>query len=208
MFRDSLNSLLNLIKPRALSLAGFAYAPILLSTLFIPTQGKAQTYPDLSNHWAQVCVERLSERGIISGYPDGTFKPREPVTRAEYAALVNAAFPNEAVERQAINFRDIPYDYWAQPAIQSAYRKGFLSGYPNNRFRPQQNIPRVQAFVALASGLDYQVQNGTTEILLGSYVDAPQIPEYGRNAVAAMTQKQGVILAQTSSNIQRLNRVD
>jgi len=206
MFRDSLTSLLNLIKPRALSLAGFAYAPILLSALFIPTQGKAQTYPDLSNHWSQVCVERLSERGIISGYPDGTFKPRKPVTRAEYAALVNAAFPNEAVERQAIDFRDIPNDYWAQPAIQSAYRKGFLSGYPNNRFRPQQNIPRVQAFVALASGLDYQVQyNDTTEILIGSYGDAEDIPEYGRNAVAATTQKQGVILAQASSNIQRLD---
>ncbi|HEY9807409.1 MAG TPA: S-layer homology domain-containing protein, partial [Candidatus Obscuribacterales bacterium] len=87
----------------------------------------------------------------------------------------------------------MPSNYWAAGAIQEAYRRGFLSGYPDRKFMPSQSIPRVQSVVALASGLGYSATQPTTEVLNGAYADAVAIPEYARNGVAAATEKRLVV---------------
>ncbi|GAB4196232.1 MAG: hypothetical protein Fur006_43480 [Coleofasciculaceae cyanobacterium] len=61
-------------------------APIVIS---VPTQ--AATFSDVSNHWARPFIESLAEAKIVNGFPDGTFKPNQPVTRAEFATLVQTA---------------------------------------------------------------------------------------------------------------------
>ena len=145
------------------------------------------------NYWAGSCIGALAQRQIIKGYPDGRFRPADPVTRAEYAALLRQAFPNQALVREGVTFTDVPSNYWAATAIQEAYRRGFLSGYPDRKFMPNQSIPRVQAVVALASGLSYSPTQPTTLVLNGAYADAGAIPDYGRNAVAAATEKSLVV---------------
>ncbi|MBN4001188.1 fasciclin domain-containing protein [Nostoc sp. LPT] len=140
-----------------------------------------------SDYWARPFIQALAENNVISGFPDGTYRPNQPVTRAEFAALIQKAFGNQNRVRQlsAGGFSDVPANYWAAAAIQSAYETGFLAGYPGNVFRPNQEIPRVQGIVALNNGLG--LTGGDTSTLTNFYNDASAIPEYAVNSVAAAT---------------------
>ncbi|MEH2146838.1 S-layer homology domain-containing protein [Nostoc sp.] len=150
------------------------------------------TFSDVSsNYWAAQFIQQLSQRGVIAGFPDGSFRPEEPVTRAQFAAMVNKAF-QKAQQRQAINFTDVPSNYWASTAIQQAYTIGFLSGYPGNRFEPNQAIPRQQVLVSLANGLEYS-PSGNTESTLQYFNDASNIASYARSPIAAATEKKIVV---------------
>ncbi|HLO88339.1 MAG TPA: S-layer homology domain-containing protein [Nostocaceae cyanobacterium] len=144
-----------------------------------------------SNYWAAQFIQELSQRGVIAGFPDGTFRPEEPVTRAQFAAMINKAFLKSA-QRQPINFSDVPSNYWGYSAIQKAYTIGFLSGYPGNTFRPNEAIPRQQVLVSLANGLEY-APAGNVETTLQYYNDAANIAGYARSPIAAATEKQIVV---------------
>ncbi len=165
--------------------------PLAIATA-LPSQAQT-TFADVSStYWAETYITTLAQRGIISGFPDGSFGPDQPVTRAQFAALVQKAFPQAAATRSVMNFGDVPGNYWATPAIQTAYTTGFLSGYPDNSFQPNQNIPRVQALVSLANGLNYAPSTSVNTIL-GIYQDAAAIPDYAQNSVAAATEQRMVV---------------
>lgn len=161
-----------------------------------PSRGRqivqATTFPDIQGNWAQAFIEALAARGIIQGFPDGTFRPNAPVTRAQFAAMIRQAF-EQPLERPATQFSDIPANFWALDAIQEAYRMGFMEGYPNNIFLPDQNIPRVQVLVALVSGLDLSAPAQTTAILNQTFQDAAQIPDWAQTSIAAATVNQMVV---------------
>jgi uncharacterized lipoprotein YddW (UPF0748 family) len=159
-----------------------------------PTAAFSQTrLNDIQGNWAQPCIQQLAQRKIISGYPDGSFKPNAPVTRAEFAAMLGTAFPDASAVRTGGKFADVPITYWASDAIRKAYQTGFLAGYPGGVFQPNQNIPRVQALVSLASGLKYVPAKPSLETLNTAFADATGIPEYSKSAIAAATEKQLVV---------------
>lgn len=153
---------------------------------------QSRTFPDIQGHWAQTFIETLADRGVILGFPDGTFRPDAPVTRAQFAAMIRQAF-ERAAERGGTEFTDVSPTYWGYDAIQEAYRMGFLEGYPNNIFLPEQNIPRVQVLVSLATGLDLNPPTQVAEVLNRSFQDAGQIPNYARSQIAAATLNQLVV---------------
>ena len=149
-----------------------------------------------SDYWARPFIQALADNNVIAGFPDGTFRPNQAVTRAEFAALIQKAFGNQNRVRQLNpgGFSDVPANYWAASAIQSAYETGFLAGYPGNVFRPNQEIPRVQGIVALASGLGLTPSStGTSSDLSTYYNDASSIPNYAVNSVTAATQSSIVV---------------
>jgi hypothetical protein len=150
-------------------------------------------FSDTQKHWAQACISQLAERKLISGYPDNTFRPDASVTRAEFAALLYKVFPEAPSVRDAITFSDVPANHWAYKAIQAVYRAGFVSGYPDRTFKPNQQIPRVQAIVALASGLKYATTANADETLQQYFDDAAQIPGYAKGAIAAAIQRQLIV---------------
>ena len=150
------------------------------------------SFPDIQGNWARSFIEALAARGIIRGFPDGTFRPDEPVTRAQFAAMIRQAF-QRAPQRQGTQFADVPANYWGLEAIQTAYRTGFLEGYPNNIFLPEQNIPRVQVLVSLATGLDLSPPAQLATVLNTNFRDAAQIPAFARDQVAAATVNQLVV---------------
>ncbi len=152
--------------------------------------------------WTQPCIEQLAQKQIISGYPDGSFKPSAPVTRAEFAAMVGKAFPNTADVRNGVPFADVPANYWAKDAIAKAYKTGFLSGYPGGVFKPSEKIPRSQALVSLSSGLKYSPSSPVANTLNGAFSDAATIPDYAKRAIAAATEKQLVV---NYPDVKRLN---
>ena len=153
-----------------------------------------------TNYWAQTFIQELASRDIIKGFPDGGFRPNDPVTRAQFAAMLNKSM-NKASIRNGVTFVDVDPNYWAASAIQKAYTTGFMAGYPGNIFEPTQNIPRVQILVSLANGLNYTA-NQAPETLLQTYADAGSIPNYARNSVAAATENRMVV---NYPNVQFLN---
>ncbi len=155
-----------------------------------------------SDYWARPFIQVLAENNVIAGFPDGSFRPNQPVTRAEFAALIQRAFSNQNRVRQlsAGGFSDVPAGYWAASAIQLAYETGFLAGYPGNVFRPNQEIPRVQGIVALSSGLG--LSGGDTSTLSTYYNDASAIPDYAIGSVAAATEGNLVV---NYPNVRQLN---
>ncbi len=168
-----------------------------------PTAAYGETkFSDVQGNWAQPCIEQLAQRRIISGYPDGSFKPNASVTRAEFAAMLGKAFPDAAGVRTGGKFTDVPTNYWASDAIRKAYQTGFIAGYPGGVFQPTQNIPRVQALVSLASGLKYAPGKPSLETLTGAFADADGIPQYSQSAIAAATEKQLVV---NYPNVRTLN---
>ena len=150
------------------------------------------TFNDVpTNYWAQTFIQELASRDIIKGFPDGGFRPNDPVTRAQFAAMLSKAV-NKAPIRGGTTFVDVDSNYWAASAIQKSYTTGFLSGYPGNVFEPTQNIPRVQILVSLANGLNYSASQAP-ETILQTYADASGIPNYARNSVAAATENRLVV---------------
>ncbi len=180
----------------------FGVVPLLANlTSPTPTVAQASRFRDVSpDYWAAPFINALVARNIISGFPDGTFKPNDPVTRAQFAAMVRKAF-NQPETRTGGNFRDVSRNYWANPAIQEAYRKGFLSGYPNNLFRPTQNIPKEQVLTALANGLNYRA-TGSSNDLLNSYQDRGNIANFAVAPIAAATENNLVV---NYPNLRQLN---
>jgi S-layer homology domain len=174
------------------ALVSLGIAATVLPTFLLPSPVVAASFSDVTfNYWARPFIERLADKGIIKGFPDGTFQPDKPVTRAEFAAIVRQAFTKSQV-RSRRDFRDVPGNYWAAPAIEQAYTTGFMSGYPDGEFRPTQQIPKVQVLVSLAAGLGLN-SRGTAANILNVYKDAAQIPDYATNGVAAATQK-GIVV--------------
>jgi len=166
-----------------------AAAPLVVSA---PAAAQTGNFSDVSfSYWARPFIQRLAQQNVIAGFPDGTFKPEQPVTRAQFAALINQAFSQPA-ERSARNFSDVSANYWAQAAIQNAYRSGFLSGYPDGSFRPNQPITRTEAIVSLINGLGLRA-TGSIDAALDAYQDENQIPSYARDELAAATQRTIVV---------------
>lgn len=153
------------------------------------TDTPAVNLPDIQGHWAAPFIQALVGREIITGFPDGTFKPDTKMTRSQFAALISQAFDQPLVHA-AIQFRDLPPNFWAAGAIAEATRMGFLSGYPGGQFQPNQELNRVQTIVALISGLG--LTDGSKN-LLRIYQDRLRIPGYATAKVAAATQRQMVV---------------
>ncbi|NJL83115.1 MAG: S-layer homology domain-containing protein [Chloroflexaceae bacterium] len=129
------------------------------------TQQAAETgFPDVSaDYWAAPFIEVLREANIIVGYPDGQFRPQQPIHRDEFAALVSKAFSQEQVRSIpfASIFADVPEDYWANPAIEEAYETGFL-GQSDGKFNPQESVTKAAALVALNRGLETALPTAAT----------------------------------------------
>jgi hypothetical protein len=163
-----------------------ASTPLTEAIKATPAPSKIAQASDVAGNWAEPFIKALVEKDIIKGYPDGTFKPDQPVTRAEFAALLNKAFDLKPI-RAARKFKDIPKKYWATEVIQKAYQGGFLAGYPNGTFAPKQNIIRIQSLVSLINGSKLE-PSGNLDIN-GVFGDAAQVPSYGQNALIAATQR-------------------
>ena len=146
-------------------------------------------FPDITNHWAKPFIEALARRGILKGYPDGRFRPDNSVTRAEFAAIITATFYQIPKKREYVPFVDVPDNHWAASAIRKAYETVFISGFPNNYFRPDNRILRINALVSIVSGLEMtsKVSSDPLSILEEIYQDVDETPDYGKPAAAIAT---------------------
>jgi S-layer homology domain len=149
-------------------------------------------FSDVSNsYWAKPFIERLSKEGVMNGFPDGSFKPDQLVTRAQFAVILRSAFSEDSV-RKSRTFKDVPAKHWAAAAINKAYTTGFMSGYTDNTFRPDLKITKAQTLVFLANGLQLSVPKNVSKTL-SVYRDADEIADNAQNGVAAATENKLVV---------------
>jgi parallel beta-helix repeat protein len=149
----------------------------------------APSFTDIAGHWAEPFIRALASMDLTSGFADGSYQPDKVMTRAQYAALIALAF-NPTPKRPAINFSDVYKDFWAYKAIQIATSGGFVGGFSDRTFRPNQNVQRLQVIVSLVNGLGLTVNKGNSSL---PYSDASTIPDYARTAVATATQQKIVV---------------
>lgn len=108
---------------------------------------KDNAYSDVPDTaWYAAAVSTLSKMGVISGYPDGTFRPNEPITRAEFAAMI-ARF-DETAKSADTPFTDIS-GHWAENAIGKAYGNGWVAGSSKTVFCPESNLTRAETATLL-----------------------------------------------------------
>ena len=143
-------------------------------------------FSDIQNHWTKIFIDGLVKRVVISRFPDRTFRPNTNLTHAQFAAIVSKAFPIPD-KRPYISFIDVPATHWVA-AIQTAFKRGFISGYPDNLFKSENMITRAEALVALVSGIFGANPARTTNLILSKiYQDPTEIPNYAKKAIVLAT---------------------
>lgn len=102
----------------------------------------SQDYKDISDDlWSVTAISYMSKLGMVKGYPDGNFMPRADITRAEFAAIATR-FAD--IKTGSKTFTDVSEDHWAYDVIQKAAEAGWISGYPDGSFKPDQPITRAE----------------------------------------------------------------
>ena len=103
---------------------------------------KTNRYSDVAaTSWYNTAVSTLSSMGIITGYPDGTFRPNAAITRAEFAAIASRF---ERLTEGTKSFSDVPSSHWAAKYINFAATRGWVNGYADGTFRPNNSITRAE----------------------------------------------------------------
>jgi len=108
---------------------------------------KTTKFTDANNQWYSEAINYVVNKGLISGYPDGTFKPNANITRAEFAQMISGYV---TVGGNATNFKDVN-DHWAKEAIEKLYGNKSVTGYPDGTFKPNDEITRAEAVTILNS---------------------------------------------------------
>lgn len=144
-------------------------------------QVMAFQFPDVpKTHWASKQIDILSDQGVIVGYPDGTFKPDDNVTRAEFASMAIKALGQEHTKvMQPVNFNDITPEYWAYDAIQRALYFDLISEHEGPLFRPDDNVSRAEATTVSVNALTTAEISPAKalEVLSQKYGDVNSIPK-------------------------------
>lgn len=103
-------------------------------------------FKDANNDWFSPAINYTVSKGLISGYEDGTFKPNQNITRAEFAQMISG-YVKEGYPGSS-NFKDVK-GHWASDAIDAVYGNKAIKGYPDGTFKPNQDITRAEAVTIL-----------------------------------------------------------
>ncbi|WLR49034.1 N-acetylmuramoyl-L-alanine amidase [Halobacillus litoralis] len=124
-------------------------------------------------------INYLMNQGVLSGYPDGTFKPHKEVTREEAATLIARALKLDGTQRNTV-FSDVSRYSYASGYIQSSYEQGAISGYPDGTYKPKETMTRGQMAVSVSNA--FSLGSGSN----GSYGDVSSYAYY-YDAVKSVT---------------------
>lgn len=161
-----------------------------LSVLFLfciagwgwPLSANAAMPTDISGHWAHKHIESMVAQGVIAGYPDGSFRPDNPITRAEFVSMINRSF--YFMQKGFIHYIDVAEGDWYYQELARAQMAGYIKGNPEGTFLPNREITRQEAAVMLAKALRLD----TTAYTPLTFTDSKSIPEWSYNAIGAVVK--------------------
>jgi hypothetical protein len=146
---------------------------------------------DVQGHWAADTIQKMVDAGVVAGQPDGTFKPDNNISRAEFATLVVKAFKLE--EKAGKVFTDTS-DHWAKAFISTANANGIVSGYSDTEFGPNDPITREQMAVMIVKAAGWKAE-GAAKV----FPDDASISAWAKEAVSTASA-QGVIKGRPDGN--------
>jgi hypothetical protein len=167
-----------------------------------PTTPAAPTTPVFSDvsasYWGYDAISSLSSKGIVSGYPDGTFKPDASITRAEFATMLVKALGLDTTGTTG-QFTDVTADSWYYGSVNAAASAGLVSGMGDNLFAPNALITREQMAVMVSKALGNKAPatNGTE---LNAFSDSSSVSSW---AVSGMEEavKAGIVSGMTADTL-------
>ena len=138
----------------ALSVSGTGF--VLSSQEVAAQQAKSKFLDVPQNYWPRPFIDSLAEKDIVTGYLNGTFRPKQAVDRDDFSAMIRQAFNRASVRKipSGSYFKDVPKNYWAETPIKEAYETGFMNDFTGKEFRPKQPLTKAQALVVLMRGLN------------------------------------------------------
>ncbi len=143
----------------------------------------AARFQDTSGHWAESYIDRASSMGITNGYTDGTFRPNTPVTRAEFAGMVNRTLGNYGTT--SITYPDVRYGSWYYNDVAKAVAATYVAGYADGYFRPNDFITRQEVAVMI----ERFVPTSGYESNLRGYPDAYSVASWANSAFSKVCNK-------------------
>ena len=134
----------------------------------------ARTFADAADSPFATEIDTLSTFGLLEGYEDGTFRPTNAITRAEFCAMLANVL--DLPEGQNLSFSDVADDAWYNKAVSAMAARGFVSGMGDGTFRPDDTITYEQMVTILSSvavwaSMSAEELNGKTDISLADYQD-------------------------------------
>ncbi|MFS0725211.1 Ig-like domain repeat protein [Paenibacillus sp. 1P07SE] len=141
------------------------------------------TFTDTGSHWGGDTIRRAAAKGVVNGYPDGSFRPDHPVTRAEFLVMLSSVvqMPESSDARMAFT-DDAKIGAWAQSAVYASQQAGIVTGYSDGSFRPEAPITRVEMAMMVARALGL----GVDAIRPTDFADDSLIPQWAKGAAASV----------------------
>ncbi len=170
--------------------------------------GSPALLPDTRGHWAAQDIANLWARGVVEGFPDGTFRPAEPVTRAQWTKMLVLALGYgedvQALEGVDPWYSDLDSPHWAAPFVAVASETGLVLGYGDGTFRPDREVSRAEmaAMAVRALGLK-NVVAGSGGDAVGAFRDAAEVPPWAVEYVALAAQA-GLVTGYKDGTLQPL----
>ncbi|MDH6369966.1 hypothetical protein M2444_001744 [Paenibacillus sp. PastF-3] len=152
-----------------------------------------KTFADLQSHWAKADIELMASKRIINGVGVNSFSPDNPVTRAEFAAILVRSLGLNSLGKVA-GFKDVSTGDWYAGALAASAEAGIIEGFSDGSFRPGEEITREQMAVMLSRALDYVNKSVPAsdgiDTILRKYTDNGFVSSWAKHPVAALLTAQ------------------
>ncbi|MFF2483127.1 choice-of-anchor I family protein [Paenibacillus sp. NPDC058071] len=149
-----------------------------------PGQG-GSSFTDVNGHWAKDAIGKLAAAGILQGQPDGSFKPDNRMTRAEYMAVLYRLIGLQGSTAPGSGFKDVPAGAWYSVYVNALTSEGIAGGFSDGSFRPNKELTREEAFVLLYRAVKDQLPSGGSK---QPFTDNGDISGWAREAIEALAQ--------------------
>ncbi|MGF7186468.1 Leucine-rich repeat (LRR) protein [Desulfitispora alkaliphila] len=150
--------------------------------ILLPTKLFADISQDISGHWAEEVIQDWIAEELVTGYPDGTIRPNDDVTRAEFMTMINKAFGFES--KEDIHFPDVSEEAWFYDAVRIAVNQGYIGGYSDGTIKPLDPISRQEVAVILANIFSLAEDISYAS----SFIDVSTIPEWSKGFVGSVVK--------------------
>ena len=156
------------------------------------------TPADVKGHWAASYIQKLLNKGIVVGRPDGSFKPNDKITRAEYIAMLFRSLNMEQIAIAGSTFKDVSPEAWYSPYVGAMQVSGIITGFPDGSLQPNQVMTREEACVILYRAWKNKLPSSAgTE---AKHVDESQLSPWSKDAVMALVQA-GILQGSSDGNL-------
>lgn len=153
-----------------------------LCLLFSLSGSALAQFKDIQGHWAEPQISYWLNKGVVKGYPDGTFAPQNSITRAEFITLVNKILGFN--EKKQAKFDDVSSSDWFHEEVSKAWAAGYLTGYEDNTIRPDKPIKREEAAVIISRLLDMKA--GSDSSAASYFKDSGSISGWAKPSIIAI----------------------